>query len=137
VKTALIFFERSGPTEEIWYYEMPLPEDLKKFSKGSPIEDEHFAEAVALWQAWDAYRRGEGSRPEPTDHSWIESVDKIKARDYDLSARNPNRDGRGTSRHAPTPHPAELTARLLERARELQETLANLHDLVSNGNDAI
>jgi type I restriction enzyme M protein len=130
VKTALIFFERSGPTEEIWYYEMPLPEDLKKFSKGSPIEDEHFAEAVALWQAWDAYRRGEGSRPEPTDNSWIESVDKIKERDYDLSARNPNID-----ESVDLPQPAELTARLLERARELQETLANLHDLVSDGEE--
>jgi len=44
VKTALIFFERPGPTREIWYYELPLPEGLKKFSKGSPIQDEHFAE---------------------------------------------------------------------------------------------
>ncbi|MCS7278325.1 MAG: type I restriction-modification system subunit M, partial [Aquificaceae bacterium] len=45
VKTALIFFERPGPTKEIWYYELPLPEGLKKFSKGSPISDEHFEEA--------------------------------------------------------------------------------------------
>ena len=29
VKTALIFFERPGPTEEIWHYELRLPEGLK------------------------------------------------------------------------------------------------------------
>jgi type I restriction enzyme M protein len=58
-------------------------------------------------------------------------VDKIKERDYDLSARNPNID-----ESVDVPQPAELTARLLERARELQETLANLHDLVSDGEEA-
>ena len=128
VKTALIFFQRPGPTEEIWYYDLPLPEGLKKFSKGTPIEDAHFAEAVTLRQAWDTYRRGAGPKPEPTKVSWIETADAIKERDYDLSARNPNRD-----ESIALPHPAELTARLLERARELQETLASLHDLVSNG----
>ena len=130
VKTALIFFERPGPTEEIWYYELPLPADLKKFSKGSPIQDEHFAQGLALWETWDAYRRGAGPRPEPTGDSWIEPLDAIKARDYDLSARNPTRD-----ESVDLPHPAELTARLMERARELQETLANLHDLVSDGEE--
>src|SRR5262249_31137098 len=42
VKTALLFFERPGPTKETWYYELPTPANLKKFSKGSPIQDEHF-----------------------------------------------------------------------------------------------
>jgi type I restriction enzyme M protein len=130
VKTALIFFERSGPTEEIWYYEMPLPEGLKKFSKGSPIQDEHFEEAWDLWQAWDAYRRGEKSRPEPTDHSWIVPIAEVEERDFDLSARNPNRD-----EFVDLPHPAELTATLLERVRELHETVENLHALVSDGDE--
>ena len=62
VKTALIFFERPGPTRETWYYEVPLPAGLKKFSKGNPIRDEHFNEARELWEAWGAYRNGEGPR---------------------------------------------------------------------------
>jgi type I restriction enzyme M protein len=64
VKTALLFFDRPGPTKEIWYYELPLPAGLKKFSKGSPILDEHFAEARGIWHVWDAYRRKRGLRPE-------------------------------------------------------------------------
>ena len=60
VKTALLFFDRPGPTREIWYYELPLPPGVKKFSKESPIQDEHFAEAQELWQTWHAYRRGNG-----------------------------------------------------------------------------
>jgi type I restriction enzyme M protein len=130
VKTALIFFDRPGPTEAIWYYEMPMPEGLKKFSKGSPIADEHFDEARELWQVWDDHRRGAGPRPTPTDHSWVEPVAAIKEREYDLSARNPNRD-----ESVDLPNPAELTARLLERVRELQNTLENLHELVSDNEE--
>lgn len=129
VKTALLFFERPGPTRETWYYELPLPEDLKKFSKGSPIQDEHFDEARALWQVWDAYRKGQGPRPEPSANSWIVPADEIKARGYDLSARNPSRN-----EQAELPPPAELTARLLERVRELHSILENLHEMVSNEN---
>jgi type I restriction enzyme M protein len=128
VKTALLFFRRPGPTRETWYYELPLLEGLKKFSKGSLIQDEHFAAARVLWAAWDAYCGADGPRPEPTANSWIVPMDAIKARGYDLSARNPSR-----SDQAALPHPAELTASILERVRELQSVLANLHEMVSNG----
>jgi len=129
VKTALLFFERPGPTRETWYYDLPLSEGLKKFSKGNPIQNEHFDEARALWRGWEAYRRGGGSRPEPTANAWTVPVEEIKARGYDLSAHNPNRD-----EQAELPHPAELTARLLERVREMQSILENLHEMVSDGN---
>ena len=130
VKTALIFFERPGPTQKIWYYELPLPEDLKKFSKGSSIQDEHFAEACDLWAAWDAYRQGEGPRPRPTENSWIVPIDEIKERDYDLSARNPNRAEAETYCH-----PAEITASLLEKERQILSVIEELHEMVGDGNE--
>ena len=132
IKAALIFFERPGPTEETWYYQMPVPEGLKKFSKGSLIQDVHFAEGKELWTAWDAYRRNASLRPEPTDNSWIVRVEEIKEREYDLSARNPNRSDR-----AVLPHPADLTATLLERVRELHETAKRLHTLVSDSDEEV
>lgn len=130
VKTALIFFDRPGPTEEVWYYELPLPADLKKFSKGSPIQDEHFEEALALWATWDAYRRDEVPRPEPTDDSWIVPVAKIKEEEYDLSARNPNREEMETYRP-----PTEITASLLERLREMTSIVEDLHEMVGDGEE--
>jgi type I restriction enzyme M protein len=129
VKTALLFFERPGPTAETWYYELPLPNGLKKFSKGNPIQDEHFAEARALWAQWDAYRRGRGPRPDATERSWIVPVAEIVARGYDLSARNPNRAVGETLRPA-----VEITAGLLERIRELHDIVEGLHEQLSNGN---
>ena len=58
VKTGLLFFQRPGPTKEVLYYELRLPVGLKKFSKGSPIADEHFDGARQVWKRWKAYRIG-------------------------------------------------------------------------------
>ncbi|MDR0701181.1 MAG: type I restriction-modification system subunit M [Azoarcus sp.] len=47
----LLFFERGGPTQSIWYYELPLPEGRKKYSKTAPLQFEEFAPALAWWNA--------------------------------------------------------------------------------------
>jgi type I restriction enzyme M protein len=47
----LLFFERGGPTGTIWYYELPLPEGRKKYSKTAPLPFEAFAPALAWWNA--------------------------------------------------------------------------------------
>ena len=46
----LIFFDRTGPTGDIWYYELPLPEGRKKYSKTAPLQYEEFAPCLAWWQ---------------------------------------------------------------------------------------
>ena len=128
VKTALIFFERPGPTKEIWYYELPLPEGPKKFSKGNPIRDEHFDEARRLWRGWEAHRKGEGPREAClSEHSWIVSVEEIKKKGYDLTARNPNRP-----EGEELPSPAEIVARLLEKEREILSIVEELNEMLTN-----
>ncbi|GAB1343657.1 type I restriction-modification system subunit M [Gemmatimonas sp.] len=47
----LLFFERGGPTDTIWYYELPLPEGRKKYSKTAPLQFEEFAAALSWWNA--------------------------------------------------------------------------------------
>lgn len=47
----LLFFERGGPTDTIWYYELPLPDGRKKYSKTSPLQFEELAPALAWWNA--------------------------------------------------------------------------------------
>jgi type I restriction enzyme M protein len=55
----LIFFDRQGPTRDVWYYELPLPEGRKKYTKTNPLQYEEFADCLAWWnrreengQAW-------------------------------------------------------------------------------------
>jgi type I restriction enzyme M protein len=43
IPTNLLFFDRSHPTEEVWYYEQPLPEGRKNYTKTQPIQFEEFA----------------------------------------------------------------------------------------------
>lgn len=117
VKTALLLFRRPGPTDTVWYYEMPLPEGLKKFSKGSPIQDDHFDEARKLLT-----QRRTG------DHSWTITAADLAARGYDLTARNPNRPDDEAHRD-----PAKITASLLETEREILSILEEVHALVSSG----
>ena len=74
VKTNVLFFERSGGTSEVWYYECD-PE--QKLTKNKPITDEHLKEFVELYNS-----------RKPTDRSWTVSASKL-AEDYDLSAKNP------------------------------------------------
>lgn len=45
----VLFFERGGPTRDIWYYELPLPEGRKKYSKTAPLQFDEFAPALAWW----------------------------------------------------------------------------------------
>src|SRR5260370_23029890 len=59
IATNLIFFDTSGATDEIWYWEQPQPEGRKKYSKTQPLQYEEFAECLAWWkfrkegpQAW-------------------------------------------------------------------------------------
>jgi type I restriction enzyme M protein len=49
IPTNLLFFDRSGPTKEIWYYEQPLPEDRKNYTKTQPMRFEEFAGCLAWW----------------------------------------------------------------------------------------
>lgn len=58
----LLFFERGGPTDTIWYYELPLPEGRKKYSKTAPLQFEEFAPAQAWWND-----RKEGPQAWPVD----------------------------------------------------------------------
>lgn len=39
----LLFFDRSGPTQTIWFYQVPLPEGRKKYTKTMPMQVEDMA----------------------------------------------------------------------------------------------
>jgi type I restriction enzyme M protein len=46
IPTNLLFFDRTGPTEDIWYYEQSLPQGKKNYTKTSPIQFEEFADCI-------------------------------------------------------------------------------------------
>ena len=46
ITTNILFFDRTHPTEETWFYRLDMPEGYKHFSKTKPMKAEHFAPAV-------------------------------------------------------------------------------------------
>ena len=76
VKTNVVFFDRAGSTNDIYYYEVNPP---FKLTKNKPINNEHFAEFLDSWETRKI-----------TDNSWIVNVNDIK--DFDISAKNPKKN---------------------------------------------
>lgn len=49
IATNLLFFDKTGPTKETWFYRMGLPDGYKAFSKTKPVELKHFNAVVEWW----------------------------------------------------------------------------------------
>lgn len=47
--TNLLFFDRSGPTKDIWYYQLTPPVGMKRYSKTKPLKSEEFDPLLAWW----------------------------------------------------------------------------------------
>lgn len=49
ITTNILFFDRTGSTQETWFYRLDMPEGYKHFSKTKPMKPEHFAPVTAWW----------------------------------------------------------------------------------------
>ena len=49
IPTNLLFFDRSGRTKDIWYYEQRFPEGRKTYTKTQPMRFEDFDACLAWW----------------------------------------------------------------------------------------
>jgi type I restriction enzyme M protein len=110
IPTNLLFFDKTGPTKEIWFYEHPLPEGRKTYVKTKPLKFEEFA----LLQEWW------GSRVE-NDHAWRVPIGVIADDDYNLDPDNPNRPDAYV--HVA---PDELVGQILGQEEELAALLREI-----------
>ena len=79
VKTNLLFFDKTTPTDEIWYYEIQPPKGMKNFTKTRPMRDEDWQNCFEKWQS-----------REINENSWIVKIEEIDKETYELTPRNPN-----------------------------------------------
>jgi type I restriction enzyme M protein len=118
IPSNLLFFDKTGRTKEVWYYEMPPPTGRKKYSKTKPMRFEEFADCQAWWS-----NRVENER------AWRVPIADIEANDeYNLDLRNPNRAD--DLAHRP---PAELLAELVETERSILMLLDGLQSDIAGG----
>jgi type I restriction enzyme M protein len=60
IATNILFFDRSGPTRDVWYYEQRLPQGRKNYTKTAPIQFEEFSECLQWFP----------KRIEENEHAW-------------------------------------------------------------------
>lgn len=49
ITTNILFFDRTHPTEETWFYRLDMPSEYKHFSKTKPMRLDHFDPVIEWW----------------------------------------------------------------------------------------
>ena len=115
IPSNLLFFEKTGETKDIWFYEIPVPKDRKKYSKTRPMRFEEFTDCCEWWGSGQRIGRVE------TGQAWQVKTSELAESGWNLDLKNPNRhDGLA---HRP---PDELITELIETEQEILNLLGAL-----------
>ena len=78
ITTNILFFDKTEPTKETWFYRVDMPEGYKHFSKTKPMKLEHFNDAIEWWE------NRQSIEIEGFDKARKYSIDEIIDKDYNL-----------------------------------------------------
>ncbi len=120
IPSNVLFFDK-GKQRDVWFYEIPLPEGRKNYTKTKPLTYEEFADCTEWWG--DAV----GSGRTESEHAWQVPLTDVKDSGYNLDRRNPNRANDLT--HRP---PAELVTEMIRAEKDLLGLLEQLQREIKN-----
>lgn len=112
VKTNLLFFTKGKPTEKIWYYDMS---DIKVLKK-SPMTLNKFDDFLNRLHS-------DEEEDKISEKSWFVEIDKVKKKNYDIKAVNPN------IKEKVIPKPEELIKIIEEAQVKINEGLQKLKEI--------
>ena len=115
IPTNILFFDRSGPTTDVWYYEVPPPTGRKQYTKTAPMPFEDFAACLAWFT-----NREEGER------AWKVPAAELLAAGCNLDRKNPH--AKPDMEHLP---PAELVESILKKEARIAELVGEIKELLS------
>ncbi len=121
IPTNLLFFDRSGPTKEIWYYEHPLPDRRKNYTKTKPLQYEELAPMLKWWE-----------EREENERAWKVSVDEVLKYDGDRTLVSANLDIKNPHSQKALEHlpPEQLVADIIEKERRIAEIMAEIKQVL-------
>ena len=118
----LIFFDTSGPTRSIWYYEQPRPKGRRKYSKTAPLAFEEFAPCLAWWKDREANER-----------AWQVDASELVRRDdagrvtaCNLDIKNPHSEDAEDHRS-----PAEIVDAVIAKERRVLEIMDEIKAILA------
>lgn len=120
IPTNILFFDRSGPTKEVWFYEHPLPEGKKNYTKTKPIQFDEFTQCLEWWK-----------KREENERTWKVNVEDVLKYDTEgnlvsanLDIKNPN--AQDVFEHMP---PEKLIEDILEKEERFVEIMKEIRHL--------
>jgi type I restriction enzyme M protein len=114
IPTNLLFFDRSGPTKDVWYYEQPLPEGRKNYTKTAPLQFEEFADCLAWWK-----------NREENERAWKVPAVELLGSNCNLDRKNP----RAPEDIAHIP-PGELAESIRQKEVQIAEIMVNIKNIL-------
>ena len=115
IPTNILFFDRSGPTKDVWYYEQPLPEGKKNYTKTAPIQFEEFGDCIKWWP-----------KRKENDQAWKVPAADLLASGCNLDRKNPS--AKADITHLP---PEQLAASILQKEQRIAEIMGNIQKLLA------
>ena len=117
ITTNILFFEKGKKTDGIWYYQIPLPEGYRSFSKTKPFTSEHLQGCRDWWN----------NRENGDINSYFISQEKIVENNYNIDFKNPNITNETIDYSL-----NELVDMLLSKTESMNETMLQLKELVGD-----
>ncbi len=117
IPTNILFFDREGPTQAVWYYEQPMPEGRKQYTKTQPIQFEDFASALAWWK-----------EREENDRAWKVPASQLLANGCNLDVKNPTQAT--DFEHLP---PEQLVEDILRKEHRIMELMEEIKFTLAQG----
>ena len=122
IPTNLLFFDRSGPTRDIWYYEQPLPEGRKNYTKTQPMQFEEFAPCLEWWKK----RKENGQSWKIKAQDVLKYDDKGNLISVNLDVKNPS--AKQDLEHLP---PEQLVESILQKEKRIAELMGEIKKALS------
>lgn len=85
IATNLLFFDKTGPTSETWFYRLDMPDGYKHFSKTKPIKREHFLQCDDWWA--NRFEIKDVKKHEDSPETWKSqkfSIEELEFMNYNL-----------------------------------------------------
>ncbi len=86
ITTNMLFFDKTGATERISYYDIPLPEGYKSFSKTKPFKSIHLDPVREWWRSNEV-----AELRDTNENVYSVTIDEVKVNNYNLDFKNPNK----------------------------------------------
>jgi type I restriction enzyme M protein len=114
IRTNILFFDRSAPAKHVWFYEQPMPEGRKNYTKTQPLQFDEFKGCMAWW-----------SKREENDRAWKVPVTELLDTNYNLDRRNP----RAKTALDQLP-PSQLVDSILEKETRIAKILGEIRSVL-------